>query len=72
MFLLVVGGHICAPQSDTNVESPYMQGFINLGKLFFQDISHTKYPTDLFLGDSFCITIFFHFPYFEINLFLMA
>ena len=35
MFLLVVGGHICAAQSDTDVESPYMQGFIILGKLFF-------------------------------------
>ena len=58
IFLLIVGGHICAPQSNTNVEYP--------------DISHTKYPTDLFLGDSFCIIIFFHFPYFEINLFLMA
>ena len=72
MFLLVVGGHICAAQSDTDVESPYMQGFIILGKLFFPDISHNEHPTYLFLGDSFCIIIFFHFPYFEINLFLMA
>ena len=45
MFLLVSGGHICAPQRDTNIASP------------FPNISHIKYRTDLLLGQDFCIFI---------------
>ena len=43
LFLLVSGGHICAPQRDTNIASP------------FPNISHIKYRTDLLLGEDFCI-----------------
>ena len=50
MFLLVSGGHICAPQRDTNMASP------------FPNISHMKYRTDLLLNEDFCIFIFFHSP----------
>ena len=50
MFLLVSGGHICAPQRDTNMASP------------FPNISHMKYRTDLLLGDDFCILTLFHSP----------
>ena len=45
MFLLVSDGHICAPQRDTNIASP------------FPNISHIKYRTDLLLGEDFCIFI---------------
>ena len=45
MFLLVSDGHICAPQRDTNIASP------------FPNISHIKYRTDLLLGQDFCIFI---------------
>ena len=50
MFLLVSGGHICAPQRDTIMASP------------FPNISHMKYRTDLLLNEDFCIFIFFHSP----------
>ena len=50
MFLLVSGGHICAPQRNTNMVSP------------FPNVSHMKYRTDLLLGEDFCVFIFFHFP----------
>ena len=50
MFLLVSSGHICAPQRDTNMGSP------------FPKISHMKYRTDLLLGEDFCIFIVFHSP----------
>ena len=52
MFLLAFGGHICAPQSDTNVESPYMQayGFINLGKTFLRIPRVLNIPQTYFLA----------------------
>ena len=38
MFLLVSGGHICAPERDTNIlkHGVSIQSFINLGKTFFR------------------------------------
>ena len=56
MFLLVSGGHICAPQHGVSIQS-----FINLGKPFFRMASHIKYRTDLILGEAFCMFIFFYF-----------
>ena len=35
MSLLVSGSHICAPERDPNIASPY-KTFINLGKTFFR------------------------------------
>ena len=50
IFLLISGGHICAPQRETNMASQ------------FPNISHVKYRTDLLLGEDFCIFIFFQSP----------
>ena len=51
MFLSVSGGHICSPERDTNVASPYKN-----------NISHMNYCIDLIIGKAFCIFMFFHFP----------
>ena len=40
-----------------------IQIYINLGKTFFPNFSHTRSHTDPILGQAFCIFIFFHFPY---------
>ena len=40
-----------------------IQIYINLGKTFFPNLSHTRSHTDLILGQAFCIFIFVHFPY---------
>ena len=39
-----------------------IQIYINLGKTFFPNFSHTRSHTDLILGQAFCIFIFVHFP----------
>ena len=55
MFLLVSGGHICAPQRDTNMSSP------------FPNISHMKYRTDLLLGQDFFHVYLLSFPDSELS-----
>ena len=50
MFLLVSGCHICAPQRDINMASPYKALQIWVER--FPNISHTNYQTDLILGEA--------------------
>ena len=45
MFLLVSGGHICAPERDTNMASPYKALQIWV-KRFSEYLARMKYRTD--------------------------
>ena len=60
MYLLVSGDHICDPQRDINMASPYKA--LKNGWNVFPNISHMNYRTDLILGKDFRLFIFFHFP----------
>jgi len=66
MFLLVSGGHICAPRRDTSMASPYTKLYTS-GQNVFPNILFMNYSTDLILGKAFCIFIFFHFPDAELS-----
>ena len=60
MFLLVSGGHFCAPERDTNMASPY-KALKTWVKRFSEYLAYEL----LHRPDSwqaFCIFIFFHFP----------
>ena len=60
MCLLDSGSDICVPQRDMNMASPYkaLQVWV---KRFSEYLAY-EYCTDLILGKTFCISIFFNFP----------
>ena len=56
IFLLVSGGHICAPQINTNMASDGVST-----QSVLANISQTKYRADLILVEAFIKFNFFHF-----------
>ena len=64
-FLLISGSHICAPQRDTNMVSPYKLNEFKWN--IFLNILGMKYCADPILGKAFCTFTFFHFPDFRLS-----